>query len=178
MTATTARRLAIALGGAYLVGYLIVIGDLSLARTSGWHGAVAAAWHEMWLKARSLVQFEAIAQLQAGRVVWLISPLNLAIASVIAALVAINIHGAIEIRRQPAACRPGGSSAGLVAGLPALLAGGACCAPALIILLGLPALGAFAGLFGWLVPVSIALLVASRWWQRRLGAPGFVGTAG
>jgi hypothetical protein len=54
---------------------------------------------------------------------------------------------------------------------PALLAGGACCAPSLLLVLGIPGLGAFVGLFAWLLPLSLLLLVLSRCWQRRRGAP-------
>lgn len=41
-------------------------------------------------------------------------------------------------------------------------------------LLGIPALGALAGLFGWLLPASLALLLASRIQQRCRGAPPFL----
>ncbi|PSQ91373.1 MAG: hypothetical protein BRD57_04630 [Proteobacteria bacterium SW_6_67_9] len=57
--------------------------------------------------------------------------------------------------------------------MPALLAGGAYCAPALLLLTGLPSLGAFAGLFSGLVPLAIGALGVARWWQRRLGAPAW-----
>ena len=174
MNAAGVRAIALAVGAAYLAGYLFVIGDLSLARVSDWGLRLAPNWTELLVRARGLFQFEAVAMAQGGRVLWLVSPLNLLIGGIMAALVAVNVHGVIEIRRMPAQCRPAGSSTGVFASIPALLAGGACCAPALIILLGLPALGALAGFFGWLIPLSIVLLAASRWWQRHLGAPGFV----
>lgn len=174
MTAARIRLLAGAIGLAYLIAYLAMIGDLSLARVDDWSARLATRWSELWLQPRGLFQFEAIAMLQAGRVLFLVSPLNLLLAGVMAGLVTTNAHGIIEIRRMPAQCRPRGSSGGIFASLPALVAGGACCAPALIILLGIPGLGAFAGLFGWLIPVAIVLLVASRWWQLRLGAPAFL----
>lgn len=77
------------------------------------------------------------------------------------------------LRRTPPACAVPGARTGLLASVPALLAGGACCAPALLLLVGIPGLGALAGLFAWLIPLSLALLLASRWWQRRSGAPAF-----
>lgn len=177
MTPTHVRLIAGAIGLAYLIGYLIVIGDVSLARFDDWSARLSPRWSELWLRPRSLFQFEAIAMLQGGRVLFLVSPLNLVLAGVLAGLATVNMHGIIEIRRMPAHCRPRGSSGGAFASLPALIAGGACCAPALIILLGIPALGAFAGLFAWLIPLALVLLVASRWWQRRLGAPAFLGTS-
>jgi hypothetical protein len=174
MSAAGVRAAALAVGLAYLVGYLFVIGDLSLARVSAWGVQLAPNWAELLLRPRGLFQFEPVAMAQAGRLLWLMSPLNLALAVGMAGLVAVNVHGIVEIRRMPAQCRPAGSSTGVFASIPALIAGGACCAPALIILLGLPGLGALAGFFGWLIPLSIVLLVASRWWQLRAGAPGFL----
>lgn len=177
MSAASPRAIGVAVGAVYLLAYLFVLGDLSLSSVGGWQATVASQWSELWLRPRGLFQFEGIAMVQAGRLHWIVSPLNLAIAGTMAALVAANVHGALAMRRQPAQCRPAGASGGALAAVPALLAGGACCAPALIILLGLPGLGAFAGLFGWLVPLAIGLLVLSRWWQRRLGAPPFRGAA-
>lgn len=59
-----------------------------------------------------------------------------------------------------------------------------CCA-ALLCLFGMspalavppqgPALGAFVGLFAWLLPLSPLLLVLSRCWQRRRVRPGYCG---
>lgn len=166
------RRAAIAVGVgiAYLALYLYMLGDLGFG-ASGWDLRVSSQWPTLWLKARAPFQFEGIAMVDAGLVRWIISPLNLAIALVLGGLLAANVHGAIALRQDPPACRAPGAGAGALAALPALLAGGACCAPALVLLIGLPSLGAFAGLFSWLVPVAIGALVATRWWQRRIGAP-------
>lgn len=55
-----------------------------------------------------------------------------------------------------------GAQVGLPA-LLALLAGGACCAPLLLIWLGLPIAGAVAGIAPVLIPASALLLVAGLW---------------
>jgi len=172
------QALALALGLAYFVGYLWVTGDLSLTYTAGWHVRLVEDWPSLLLKARGVFYFEAIAVVQAARVMFLVSPLNMAIAATLAILLGANIHGAAMLRRAPAQCRAGGTNAGVLAALPALLAGGACCAPALVIVLGLPSLGALAGFFGWLIPLAMALLVFSRWWQRRQGAPALLKWSG
>jgi len=175
MTARTSHRIALAAGGVYLLAYLYLLGDLAFGASGGWSLLVAGEWPTRWLQARALLQFEGIAMLQAGPVTLILSPLNLLLAAVLAGLVAANVHGALELHRAPAACSASGGApgghVGLIASVPALLAGGACCAPALLLLIGIPALGALAGLFAWLIPLSLALLVASRWWQRRIGAP-------
>lgn len=56
-----------------------------------------------------------------------------------------------------------GSNLGLLAVLPGLLAGGACCAPLLVIWLGLPVAGAVAGVAPLLVPAALLLLLVGLW---------------
>jgi len=169
------RVIAAGIGAAYLLLYLVMLRDLSFGGQYGWGVRAAHDWLGLMVQARGLFQFEGIAMVEAGVVNLIISPLNILIGAVLGALVAVNVHGVIELRRAPPACGIGGTTrTGVLASLPALLAGGACCAPALLLLVGIPSLGALAGLFGWLIPLSMALLAASRWWQRRLGAPGWV----
>ena len=162
---------AIGVGLAYALFYLVAIGDLSWGGPSawGWMGVAQDPAHA--LRARGPFLFEAIGILEAGTFTYLFSPVNLLIGLGLAALLAVNLLGALALYAQPDECRRS-SGAGAVGGaLPAMLAGGACCAPSLLLLLGIPGLGAFIGVFAWLVPLSIVLLIASRWWQRRLGAP-------
>ncbi|MDZ7749167.1 MAG: hypothetical protein U5K43_10275 [Halofilum sp. (in: g-proteobacteria)] len=166
-----ARLAAGAVGLVYALVYLYALGDLSTLPEAAWGARMGEP--ARWLDQRGLLQFEAIAMLEAGRVLWLISPLNTVVAAALGALLALNLDGAWALWRRPAACGLGGTGSGVLAAVPALLAGGACCAPSLLLLLAIPGLGAFAGLFGWLVPLSLVLLVASRWWQRHQGAPGW-----
>ena len=166
-----ARLVAALVGTAYALLYLYALGDLSAANQAEWH--LRTGDPARWLEQRGLLQFEAIALVQAGYAVWLVSPANLALASALGALLALNLDGAWALWRNPGACGIGSTTSGLFAAVPALIAGGACCAPSLLLLIGIPALGAFAGFFGWLIPLSLALLAASRWWQRRQGAPGW-----
>lgn len=159
------------MGFVYALGYLYALGDLSTAPRPVW--SVALGDPGLWLDQRVVFQFEAITKLQAGHVVWLISPLNILIAATLGVLLALNIDGGWLLWKRPAACGLAGRGGGVLAAVPALAAGGACCAPSLLLLLGIPGLGAFAALFAWLVPLSLVLLGASRWWQRRQGAPGW-----
>jgi len=162
------RWLAGACGALYAVGYLYLLGDLGTAARPAWGWQWAAdPWR--WLEARGAFHYDAVARLDAGPLVLLVSPLDLLIAGLLATLVAANLHGAVSLARGGPACRA--SAGGALAALPALLAGSACCAPGLLLLLGVPSLGAFAALFGWLVPLSILLLAVTRIGQRQLGAP-------
>ena len=168
-----ARVAASAIGAVYALVYLYALGDLSTLPEAAWGARTGDP--ARWLEQRGLMQFEAVAMLEAGRVLWLVSPLNTAMAAALSALLALNLDGAWVLWRSPAACGLGTTS-GVLAAFPALIAGGACCAPSILLLIGIPGLGAFAGLFGWLVPLSLVLLVASRWWQCRLGAPAWFRT--
>jgi len=157
-------------GIAYGLFYLYSIGDLTLYGPPGWGAYVVDFGLERIFSARSTLMFEAIAVIEMGWLVWLFSPLNLLFTLLLAGLLAANMHGALYIRAHPSVCRRPGRG-GLLGAVPALLAGGACCAPGLILLLGIPSLGAFVALFGYLMPASIVLLALSRLWQHRQGAP-------
>ena len=165
----SARIAASAVGLGYALVYLWALGDLALVAEAA--SNLRLGDPARWLDQRGLMQFEPIAMIEAGHVLWLFSPVNTLMAAALAALLALNLDGAWVLWRSPAACGLGGTTGGILAAVPALVAGGACCAPSILLLVGIPGLGAFAGLFGWLVPLSLALLVASRWWQRRQGAP-------
>lgn len=165
--------LPLSCGIGYAVLYLYAIGDLTLASPAVWDWRTAPLTLERLLNTRAPFRFEPVAIADAGHAVFLISPFNLLLAAILAGLLTANIHGMLYLRSNPQTCRAG--RAGLVAGTaPALMAGGACCAPSLLLLLGLPGLGAFAGLFGWLVPLSIVALGLNRLWQHRQGAPAML----
>jgi len=173
----TPRRsgwIAATCGVAYAGLYLWALGDLDRGGT-GWHWQPVAVTLERALAMRAPFQFEAVAMAELGPVLWLVSPGNLVVAGLLGLLLALNLDGALDLRRG-AACSVGSSQGALAAGAaPALLAGGACCAPSLLLLLGIPGLGGFVALFPWLIPVSLVLLLASRTWQRRLGARPIAG---
>lgn len=167
------RRVSASVGAAYALGYLVALGDIGFGRGGGWGWQWAGdPWR--WLEARGLFHFEPVARLDAGTLVWLVSPLDVLLAAALGGLVALNLHGAVSLARGRAVC--GSGTGGVLAALPALLAGSACCAPGLLLLLGIPSLGALAAFFGWLVPLSVLLLVATRLVQRRRGAPAWFGT--
>jgi hypothetical protein len=157
----------------YALFYLYAIGDLDLG-PAGWDWSSLPWQWQRLLAQRSPWHFEALAILELGYLVLLLSPLNLILAALLGLLLASNLHGALALRERRTCHR--GADVAWSAGLwPALLAGGACCAPSLLLLLGIPGLGAFIGLFAWLLPLSLALLLGSRLWQLRRGAPALFG---
>jgi hypothetical protein len=90
----------------------------------------------------------------------LISPLNIVVAMLLAVLAGLNLTVTWMAFRQPKACGFNRST-GILASLPALLAGSACCAPAIMLILGLQILSLFVSAFQVLIPVSIALLIVT-----------------
>ncbi len=166
------RRMALLAGITYTCFYLFAIGDVDLVASSQWRAQLGQFDFGHLLRARSPFLFEAVALLQAGNVLMLVSPMNLLITAILAGLLGANVHGALALH-QNAACRTGN---GRVFGgaLPALLAGSACCAPGIVLLLGIPGLAAFSGFFAYLIPLSATILGLNRWWQRRQGAPALI----
>jgi hypothetical protein len=145
----------------YLLLYLAVIGDLNLhpGRTGIDFYAVGAPWSRMFAP-RAPFHFEALAVLELGPATYLLAPVNLAIGFALALLVGLNAALGLLAWRQPKACYRGTTS-GVLAAIPGLLAGGACCGPALFLLLGLQASAGVIALFGVLVPIAALLLLAS-----------------
>lgn len=159
----------IALG--YTLLYLWLSGDLAGGGQGGvW--AIFPAWARI-LEARAPFRFEPVGLIELGPLVWTFSPLNLLLALLLGLLVGLNGVAAWRLWRAPRTCGLRGSGLGLLGSLPALLAGGACCAPLLLVWLGLPLAGALAGLSSWLLPLALLLLSLGLWvMTRRLPRQG------
>ncbi|MFB6302460.1 MAG: hypothetical protein ABEH78_06335 [Haloferacaceae archaeon] len=145
---------------AYPVLYLVALGHLTLGGSGGLDLFVVAGPLARAVVARSPFNYEPIARLVVGPVVWLISPLNLLLAGVLGVLVAANAAVAVVATRAPSACGVGART-GPLAGVLGLLSGATCCGPAVFFLLGIQATGALVGAFGALVPAAVLALVAS-----------------
>jgi len=153
----TFRRLALFLGGGYLVLFLAALRDLTPGGEG--FGFLHVPWTRMFERTGA-VTFEAVAQVTVPGWTLLLSPLNLLIGSVLAGLAALNLVVTWVAFRQPAACRFN-RSAGILASLPALLAGSACCAPVLVLLLGIQLSSLMMSVFQVLIPLSAVLLLAT-----------------
>jgi hypothetical protein len=146
---------------AYTVGYLWAVQEL---RLGGYGYDVRIARNpasKLFQPATSAVNFEPVAIVRTELFTYLFS-LNTPIGIALGVLVGLNLAITYLAWRQPAACGLGTSSAGLLAGIPAILSGSACCGPVLVIILGVQATGIFApGVFAFLLPVAVVLLVGS-----------------
>ncbi|MBD3895688.1 hypothetical protein IEI94_07460 [Halomonas sp. ML-15] len=147
----------------YTLLYLWLTGDIAGGGRGGWSTAFPA-W-ERALQMRGPFQFEPVGLISFGALVWTFSPLNTLLAAIIGLLVGVNIVAGWWLRMRPRQCGLGSASSGWVALLPALLAGGACCAPLILIWVGLPIAGIVAGVAPLLMPVALLILTAGLWFS-------------
>jgi hypothetical protein len=145
----------------YLVLYLATVGDLSVTGGSG--GPLTIRLAEDLSRAfvsTGFFRFGAVAVVSAGPLTYLLSPLNLLLALFLAVLVGANVALTYLGLVQPRACGLE-SSTGILAGVPALLSGAACCGPTILLVVGIQASATLVTGFQLLVPVAVAMLVGS-----------------
>ena len=145
---------------AYFLVYLTTIGDLSVGGVGG--GISVRVVDDLSRAVANLgfFRFGAIAVVGAGPVTYLFSPLNAAVALVLSVLVGANAGVTYLGLIQPKACGLE-SSTGVVAGIPALLSGAACCGPTILLVIGVQASATIVAGFQFLVPLALLLLVSS-----------------
>jgi hypothetical protein len=151
---------AVIAGTAYLLAYLFALGDLVPRAGVGTGLVVARDPVAAALRRVGPFSFEAVALVDLWHVRLLFSPGNVIVGSVLAALVGANLALSYLALTRPSACGQR-ASAGLVASVPALLSGTACCGPVLLLALGVQASGLLLTVFAWLVPVGAAALAAT-----------------
>lgn len=145
----------------YLLVFLWAIGDVFIQSGVGFSiEFVPEPLSRMFEPGPGTFTYEGIAIISAGEVLVLLSPVNVAIGLGISLLVGLNIGLAYLAITQPKSCGLEAST-GLFASIPALLAGSACCAPAIFLALGITATGTLLTVFSLLVPIGVILLVGS-----------------
>lgn len=151
------RRLSVGIGAVYLILFLVALQDISL----GGRGfqLLSTEWTRMFDRSGAIT-FEAVAQVTVPGLTILLSPLNILIGVVLAVLAGLNLAVTWMAFRQPQACGFNRST-GILASIPALLAGSACCAPAIILILGLQISSLFVTVFQVLIPASAVLLLVT-----------------
>jgi len=145
---------------AYTLGYLYALRDLFPGGTHMALRVVRNPVGRFFQPAPGPFNFEPVALVETDLFTYLFS-LNTPLGLVLGSLVGVNAALTYLAWRQPAACGFGTASAGLLAGIPALLSGSACCGPLLLIGLGIQASGTLLTAFDFLLPVAVALLVGS-----------------
>lgn len=144
----------------YLLAYSFAVGDLR----PGVEGSVALQVVERpvsrMLMPAGFLTFEPVARLDAFGLTYLFSPIDAALAVALAVLVGANLALTYLGVVQPKACGLRNST-GVLAAVPALFSGAACCGPIIFVAVGIQATGALITGFRYLVPVAFVLLIGS-----------------
>lgn len=144
----------------YLGAFLWAIGDLRFQSVGFDLLLVNEPFARTFESAPGAYIHEPIALVDLWVVRLLFSPLNVLLGFVISALAGLNLALSYLAVTQPKSCGVGATT-GVFASIPALLAGSACCAPVLFIVLGITASSTLLTLFTWLLPIAVGLLLAS-----------------
>lgn len=145
---------------AYLLVYLYALGHLAPGLGGFDVVVVSGALGKFLRPELGPFAFTPVARVSLGPVTYLFS-FNTVIGAGIAGLVGLNLGLTYLAWRQPAACGVGTSSSGVLASIPAVLSGTACCGPVVLIVLGIQASGIVVTAFQFLVPVAVVLLLGS-----------------
>lgn len=145
---------------AYLLVYLWAIGHLAPGLGGYELMVVTDPLGNFLQPALGPFSFTPVARVSLGPVTYLFS-LNTVIGLGLAVLVGLNLAMTFLAWTQPKACGIGRSSTGLLASLPALLSGTACCGPVILIVFGVQASSVLLTSFQYMLPVAALLLVGS-----------------
>jgi hypothetical protein len=174
-----ARRTTAAVAAAYLLVYLLAVGDVTISPAGDLSRfvdlpslQVAPDWRAKLLQRRAAFSYEPVLALYpVNHVTVFVAPLDLAMGLLLGVLAGLNVAVALPARRASRACRLRGLP-GLVGALPALLAGVTCCVPTLALALGAQFTLALLAVSGWLFPLALAVTAISLLWSaQRAPAP-------
>lgn len=144
----------------YLGLYLWAIGHLAPGLGSYGVTVIADPLSKFLRPALGPFSFTPVARIALGPVTYLFS-LNSVLGLGLALLVGLNLTLSYLAWTQPKACGLAQSSTGILASLPAILSGTACCGPVVLIAVGIQASGVLLTTFQFLLPVAAVMLVAS-----------------
>ena len=145
----------------YLLVYLVTVGDL--AYVGGPSSDVTVRTVDDLSRAfasTGFFRFGAVAVVSVAGLTYLLSPLNTVVALLLAVLVGANLSLTYLGLVQPRACGLEAST-GVLAGVPALLSGAACCGPTILLVIGVQASATVITGFQLLVPFAVVMLVGS-----------------
>jgi hypothetical protein len=161
---TVRRRDAAAVFVGATLGYLLAdlwaIGHLAPGLGGFEVVVVNSPVGQFFQQARGPLAFRPVARVAVGPLTYLFS-LNTVVGLGLAALVGLNLALSYLAYTSPRACGIGSQSAGLLASVPALLSGSACCGPVVLLVLGIQASGVLLTAFQFLLPVAVLALVGS-----------------
>ena len=144
----------------YLIAYLWMTQQLVIRSGTGFDWWIVDDPIARLTERRGPLSFEPIGVLEFGSGTLLLAPIDGGIGLVVAILVGLNVALTYLAVVQPRSCGIG-AGAGAFAAVPALLSGSVCCAPVVLLVLGIQASGTLLTVLPWLLPVGVTLLVGS-----------------
>lgn len=148
-------------GVGYWITYLWAIQDLAFRRGVNIDiFVVDRPLSRVFEPAPGTYSYEPIALIEFGFGTLLLSPINMLLGLSLAVLVGLNLALTYLAITQPKSCGISAGS-GVLAAVPALLAGSACCAPFILIALGITATGSLLATLPILLPIGFLMLLIS-----------------
>jgi len=145
----------------YLTAFLVVMQDFTFDPGVGFSSFVVdQPLDRMFKPGPGHYQYEPIAVLDVRIGTWVFSPLNTAIGLFLSVLVGLNLALTYLAVTQPKSCGIEAGT-GILAAVPALFAGSACCGPVIFLVVGIQAGGVLLTAFQWLLPAATLLLLGS-----------------
>jgi hypothetical protein len=154
------RRAVVGIAVVYLLMFLLSLQNLTIP---GGPATFRTGPLDAMFRRTGFLLFDAVALVQTPLFTLLVAPVNIAIGAVLSLLVGLNLTLSFIAWRQPKVCAID-RAAGAAGILPGLLAGGACCAPTILLIAGLQATAALVTAIQWMIPVAFVLLVGSLVW--------------
>ena len=154
----------------YLVGYLWLTDLLAIRRGVGFDWLVVDDPVVRLFDRRGPLSFEPVALLDLGVGRVLVAPIDIGLGALLAALVGINLGLAYLALVQPRACGIGAGT-GVAAAIPALFSGTACCAPVIVLALGIQIGATTLTVIPWLLPLGVVSLLGSLVYVAGLVSP-------
>lgn len=174
LAARRARGIGVATGVAYLLIYLVTLGDIDVS-TSGRYGRfvdvpslqVVPQWSEKLFAERAPFLYEPVVAIYPlPQLAIFVSVGNLLLGSLLALLLALNVAVAVEAVRERA-CRPRSAYAGVFGALPGFLMGFSCCVPTFLLVLGANFAAALVPVRSYLFPLAVGLMALTLVWGGR-----------
>lgn len=164
------RRIALVIGILYLIAFLLAVQNLTIpgGDTLVRRGSLSAMFRRT-----GFLLFDAVAIVQTPLFTLLVSPINILIGILLSFFVGLNLTMSYVAWRQPRACSINRAT-GVLGMLPALFAGGACCAPTVLLILGIQATATLITASQWLIPIAFVLLLGSLVWIAQKTQPEFM----
>ena len=164
------RRICALIAVLYLLAFLLAVQNLSIP---GGGTAVRGGNLSAMFQRTGFLLFDAVAIVRIPAFTLLVSPVNILMGVVLSVFVGLNLTLCYIAWRQPRACSVN-KATGTLGILPALLAGGACCAPTVLLILGIQATAALITASQWMIPLAFVLLIGSLVWISQKTQPEFL----